>query len=214
MQYKNSQKLPLLLKTFSLAGLLLLTAGCDSDEKNMEMQPHDESKMMSIMDEMMKNMEAMPMNADPDINFAKMMLLHHQGAVEMANEELRSGDDNAMKATAQKVIEAQQKEIQDLQSFLGSYQPDQPMDEAFNMEIMDSMEKSGQASDLSILTGDTDHDFARLMVVHHQTAIENARAIQEHGTSPVIKEMAHTIVNAQMEEIKQLQAWLLANTQQ
>ncbi|WP_192825341.1 DUF305 domain-containing protein [Rufibacter sp. LB8] len=129
----------------------------------------------------------------------------------MANEELSSGDDAAIKAIATKVKTDQQKEIQELQAFISSYQPDQATSNMFNMELMESMEKSGRQSDLQVLTGDTDQDFAQLMIVHHQSAIENARAVQEHGTSTMIKEMAHRMINAQMAEIEELQEWLLAN---
>ncbi|WP_197464099.1 DUF305 domain-containing protein [Rufibacter sp. DG15C] len=167
--------------------------------------------MMGIMHDMMDDMEMMQMNGDPDVVFAQMMIMHHQGAIDMANEELSSGDDAAIKALATKIKEDQQQEIQELQAFIGSYQPDQATSGMFNMELMGSMEKSARQSDLQVLTGDTDQDFAQLMIVHHQSAIENARAVQEHGTSALIKEMAHRMIDAQMAEIEELQEWLLAN---
>lgn len=192
-------------------GSLLILSACDQDEDGFETQPHDDNKMMTIMHAMMTEMEGMSMTEDPDVTFAKMMVMHHQGAINMSNEELSSGDDATIKAIATKVIADQQKEIQDLQAFITSYQPDQPANNMFNMELMDSMEKSGKQSDLQVLTGDTDQDFAQLMIVHHQSAIENARAVQEHGTSAEIKEMAHMMIDAQMAEIQELQDWLLAN---
>ncbi|WP_034256427.1 DUF305 domain-containing protein [Adhaeribacter aquaticus] len=180
-------------------------------EEGLELQPHDDNKMMSIMHAMMDEMHKMSMTDDPDVAFAKMMIMHHQGAINMANEELNSGDDATIKGIATKIKADQQKEIQDLQAFITSYQPDQPTSSKFNMELMDSMEKSSRQSDLQIITGDTDHDFSQLMIVHHQSAIENAYAVLEHGTSPTIKTMAHMMIDAQVSEIKQLQEWLLAN---
>jgi uncharacterized protein (DUF305 family) len=196
-----------------LAGGLLLMAGCDEEDEGLKTQPHDQNKMMQIMHAMMDQMEEVAMTGDPDVVFASLMIVHHQGAITMSNEELQSGDDATLKVMAQKIITDQQKEIQELQAFLTTYQPDQGNDDEFHMEMMASMEKSGQAADLRVLTGDTDHDFAELMIVHHQSAIENARSVMEHGTSPEIKEMAHMMINKQMEEIKQLQEWLLAHKQ-
>jgi len=188
----------------------LSLASCKKEE-GLEVQPHDDNKMMSIMHAMMDEMHKMSMTDDPDVAFAKMMIMHHQGAINMANEELNSGDDATIKGIATKIKADQQKEIQDLQAFINSYQPDQPTSSKFNMELMDSMEKAGRQSDLQIITGDIDHDFSQLMIVHHQSAIENAYAVLEHGTSPTIKTMAHMMIDAQVSEIKQLQEWLLAN---
>jgi uncharacterized protein (DUF305 family) len=200
------------IRAIFLAGGLLLMAGCDDKDVDVLItQPHDENKMMAIMHEMDRMMEEVTMTNDPDVVFANMMVVHHQGAINMANEELAHGDDSELRAIAQKIITDQQKEIQELQDFLHDYEPDQPADHAFHEEMMASMEKASQAADLRILTGDTDHDFAELMIVHHQAAIEDARSVMEHGTSPEIKEMAHEMINAQMEEIKQLQEWLLAH---
>lgn len=194
---------------------MLLTASlffssCDKED-GLETQPHDQNKMMSIMHTMMTEMEAMPMNSEPDIDFAKMMVMHHQGAINMANEEIASGDDAAMKAIAQKIKTEQEQEIQEFNAFLSSYQPDQPMNMEFHMEVMESMEKMGRESDLRVLTGDTDQDFAQLMIPHHQAAMENAKSVMEHGNSPVIMAMAQKIIDSQMMDIKELQEWLLAN---
>ncbi|GAA4310311.1 DUF305 domain-containing protein [Nibribacter koreensis] len=197
------------MATFMVAGLLLTS--CTEEDEGLKLQPHDESKMMAIMHTMMDGMHSMSMAEDPDVVFAKMMVMHHQGAINMANEELMSGDDPAIKAIATKIKADQQQEIADLQAFVTSYRPDQPASSKFNMELMNSMDKSSRQSDLQIINGDTDHDFAQLMIVHHQSAIENAYAVLEHGTSPMIKEMAHMMIDAQMAEIKEFQEWILKN---
>lgn len=63
--------------------------------------------------EMMK-----PMSGDADRDFANMMIAHHQGAIDMANVELRYGKDPELRAMAQKVIDDQGKEIDALQRWL------------------------------------------------------------------------------------------------
>ncbi|WP_348677060.1 hypothetical protein [Flavobacterium coralii] len=47
----------------------------------MQLQAHDDNNMMDTMHAMMAEMEAMEMTHDPDIDFAAMMIMHHQGAV-------------------------------------------------------------------------------------------------------------------------------------
>jgi len=185
-------------------------ASCDKDDEGLETQPHDENKMMNIMHSMMTQMQGMQMTGDPDIDFAKMMIMHHQGAINMSNEEIASGDDATMKAKAQKIKAEQEKEIQEFNAFLTNRQPDQS-DMAFGMEQMKAMEKMGRASDLRVITGDIDHDFAQLMIPHHQTAMENSQSLLHHGNSPEMKAKAQAIIDSQMQDIKDLQEWLLVN---
>jgi uncharacterized protein (DUF305 family) len=53
--------------------------------------------------------------ADPfDAAFIKMMIPHHEGAIEMANEEIEKGADPELKQLAQAIIDAQQREINDM----------------------------------------------------------------------------------------------------
>ncbi|RPD43926.1 DUF305 domain-containing protein [Hymenobacter sediminis] len=73
------------------------------------------SKMKASMDAMMKNMP--PMVANPDMNFNMMMTVHHQSAVDMAQAELDHGKDTKLKEMAQKMIDAQQKEIADFKAW-------------------------------------------------------------------------------------------------
>jgi uncharacterized protein (DUF305 family) len=52
-----------------------------------------------------------------DLAFAEMMAAHHQGAIEMAKTELESGSLPEVKQFAQKVIDDQQKEVDQLQQW-------------------------------------------------------------------------------------------------
>jgi uncharacterized protein (DUF305 family) len=46
-----------------------------------------------------------------------MMIMHHQGAIEMAQTELREGSLPEVKQLAQQVITAQQAEIQQMETW-------------------------------------------------------------------------------------------------
>lgn len=74
--------------------------------------------MRSSMMGTMKGMESMKMSGDTDRDFAMMMKMHHQGAIDMAQMELKSGKDPKMKAMAKRIIEAQQKEIKEFDDWL------------------------------------------------------------------------------------------------
>ncbi len=63
------------------------------------------------MDGGMHDMQSMQTSGDVDVDFAKMMKIHHQQALEMAQVELDHGKSPEMKAMAKKIIDAQKKEI-------------------------------------------------------------------------------------------------------
>ena len=60
------------------------------------------------------------------------------------------------------------------------------------------------------MSGDTDKDFAMMMKVHHQGAVEMAEMELAHGKSPVMKAMAKKIIAAQKKEIAEFDRWLAA----
>jgi len=58
------------------------------------------------------------------------------------------------------------------------------------------------------MTGDTDKDFAMMMKLHHQQALNMAELQLAQGKSPEMKTMARQIIVAQKKEIAQFDKWL------
>lgn len=202
--------------TAHLSGLAFLLAlfstGCMGNQQGLEVQPHDENTFMTIMHAMMEKMDAVPMTGDPDHDFAMMMRMHHQGAIDMAKENLKSGRNAEMRAMAEKMIQAQQREIAEFTAFLSTYvtQP-QPNGKQFMMEQKESMHRMMMANDLRMITGNADNDFAQLMIDHHQSAIESSESVIRYGKETMTKQIARKIMDDQRMEISALQEWLLKN---
>ena len=66
----------------------------------------------------MEGMQKMPMTGDTDKDFAMMMKMHHQQALNMAEMELANGKSAEMKAMAKQIIVAQKKEIAQFDKWL------------------------------------------------------------------------------------------------
>jgi len=62
-----------------------------------------------------------PFTGDADRDFARMMIPHHQGAIDMAMVELRYGKDERLKRLAQEIIVTQKQEIQVMNLVLGAH---------------------------------------------------------------------------------------------
>jgi uncharacterized protein (DUF305 family) len=57
-------------------------------------------------------------SGDPDVDFARAMIAHHQGAIDMARILLEHGRDPETRQLAEEIVAAQEKEIQFLRSWL------------------------------------------------------------------------------------------------
>ena len=66
--------------------------------------------MTAAMARMHHEMMAPP-TGDPDRDFARMMIPHHQGAIDMARVQLQYGKDHRLRRLAQAIIVEQAQEI-------------------------------------------------------------------------------------------------------
>lgn len=69
------------------------------------------------------------------------------------------------------------------------------------MTGMDGMNKMS-------MSGDIDKDFAIMMKIHHQQAVDMSEMEIAHGKSPAMKTMAKQIIAAQKKEIAKFDQWL------
>lgn len=74
--------------------------------------------MKGMMKDNNDKMSSMSMSGNADVDFAMMMRVHHQGAIDMAQAELKDGKAPEMRKLAQSIIVAQKKEITQLERFL------------------------------------------------------------------------------------------------
>jgi uncharacterized protein (DUF305 family) len=77
-----------------------------------------QADMKGMMKDNNDKMLSMQMSGNPDVDFAMMMRIHHQGAIQMAEMELKNGKAPQMRKMAQKIIAAQKKEIAEIDKFL------------------------------------------------------------------------------------------------
>jgi uncharacterized protein (DUF305 family) len=77
--------------------------------------------LMAADQKMMAAMHAAPMTGDADKDFAAMMIPHHQGAIDMAKVELQYGKDPELRAMAEKIVKAQEKEISEMKAWQAAH---------------------------------------------------------------------------------------------
>ena len=121
----KSSKVMSILAGPSLAIVLAGGTVLAQDEKpNPPKSPADHAQMSGMHDmNSMHGMHGMKMTGDQDYDFAAMMRKHHEMGLQMAKKELREGDEPQMKQMAQKIIDAQTKEIAELDAWLAKNKP-------------------------------------------------------------------------------------------
>lgn len=89
---------------------------------DMQPQPSDSPFVKAFKTAHNKMMQDMhfPLTGDPDTDFRKHMIPHHQGAIDMAKLALQYARDPETKKVAQVIIDAQEKEITEMQAWLKS----------------------------------------------------------------------------------------------
>ena len=98
-----------------------MAASAPMSSGNMDMKGMKGMKdMKDMMGSMNEKMTSMPMSGNADVDFAAMMRLHHQGAIQMAEAELKDAKNAEMRAMAKNIIAAQKKEIAQLEKFLAA----------------------------------------------------------------------------------------------
>ncbi len=141
-----------------------------------------------------------------DVMFAQQMIPHHAQAIAMAKLAANRAASSEVRALATQVQAAQNPEINRMRGWLTAWK--EPMSMEMGSGMSDgSMSGSGMMSrsDTSRLRGLTgkafDRQFLTMMVVHHQGAIEAARAERAQGSYPPAKALAAGIIRAQSAEI-------------
>lgn len=189
-----------------LSGILLtvLLAACGAPAAQTSTAPTVDA--MAGMDHgSMGGMDhgVIPAEGQPyDAVFIDSMIVHHEGAILMANQALEQAERREIKELANAILGAQEGEIGQMKEWRASWYPD-------------LAETSGMAMDMGpmeVPAGDAPFDqrFIEAMILHHEGAIAMAQDALQNAERQEIKDLAQAIISAQEAEITQMRQWLSA----
>lgn len=157
---------------------------------------------------------------DADVTFASDMITHHAQALSMVDLTLDRPLDPEVQALAEEIRDAQGPEIETMADWLTTWGEEVPEtmrdhvnsghdrgDMSDNLDEMDHGDMPGMmtAEDMDALENASDEQFQdmwlRMMVEHHEGAVEMAETEQDDGQYKDAVDLAGQIIEAQKQEI-------------
>lgn len=164
---------------------------------------------LKMMDTMMVEMAKVSDSGSTESNFVRQMIPHHEGAVSMADYEIRFGKDFETIQLAKSIRAEQKNEIQLMQIWL-KQQPCVKLSGAlpvgYGLSMKKSMEKMMTDMPVNARLSEIDQAFSRVMMPHHQAAVDMARAVLRYSADQQISLFAQHIISSQEVEIEQMMA--------
>ena len=148
------------------------------------------------------DMSSMSMTSDApyDAMFIDSMIVHHQGAITMAQEALEKAQHTELKLFAQNVIMVQDGEITQMKVWRNNWYPDLAISAGNGMGMGDIIVSSDDSISYDIRWIDA-------MISHHQAAVTMAQDALTKAEHADIKNLAQAVIDMQSAEITQLEAW-------
>ena len=150
---------------------------------------------------------------DQDTTFAQMMIIHHEGAIEMSQLAIEQAETPEVVALAERIAEAQGPEIDEMTAWLNTWGEDVSPDDHGGMDMggmdMNGMSQEEMMTQLDGLTGtEFDQAFLEAMIAHHEGAIEMSEQQLADGQNPDAVALAEKIIADQQAEIAEMQELL------
>ena len=162
--------------------------------------------------DMKKMHRAMQMHysGDVDSDFARGMIPHHQGALDMARTQQTYGNDEFISMIVDNIALSQMEEIGSMSRWLdriGKAEPSADADTPETLAFKTAMRQMHHDMNIAY-SGNADLDFVCGMIPHHEGAIAMAKIEMEHGGNPEMLRLSKNIILAQQSDIALMKSWL------
>lgn len=210
------QSVGLVLSLGLLAPASAFIAGCSPSNSSSQMP----EQSMPASDDMPMEDHAMSMDLGPkdeefDLRFIDGMILHHQGAIAMAEAALQNSQRTEVKELAQNIIRDQKGEISRMQTWRQAWYPEASAEPIMydaqmghTMEMSTEMQASMRMDgDLGKADDEFDLRFINGMIPHHEGALAMAKQGLENSDRPELQQISKDILRTQNVEIDLMNQW-------
>lgn len=195
-------------------GLTAALSACGSTSGGTSVQPSGQIITSSVA-------EPTPLSTSihnsTDTQFTQMMIVHHQGAVQMAQLAADRAITYEVRALGKRIVGAQGPEIQRMSGWLTTWgeaaasRPDGTSDTGMTHSSMqvEGMDQADATAALAARTGkEFDRQFLTAMIAHHQSALDMAKVEQSRGLNADAVELSGNIAASQTAEMDEMRAMI------
>jgi uncharacterized protein (DUF305 family) len=146
-----------------------------------------------------------------DLRFIDEMTIHHRMAIMSSEHMISDSERPELRKLADNIQKSQSEQIDQMQEWRQRWYPNTGPAYGVPAGMMDAgmMERMMGGSMQQVMGGSAaDEMFLRMMIPHHEQAIEMSEQALDEAEHPEIKELAKKIIDEQSAEIKLMQGYL------
>jgi uncharacterized protein (DUF305 family) len=172
----------------AMSPIALLTSCGGGDQAQNEAAPVENAAMAEASnpfaeaEQKMSQAMMAAVGADAGDNWARKMIEHHQGAIDMSEVVLGQNPAPEVAEMARMAIEKQRKDIEDIRKLLKDGGPDQASAELYRPAMMDMQQKMQAA-----MGADASETYMRKMIEHHKGAVAMSDVALQNGVSGALR---------------------------
>jgi uncharacterized protein (DUF305 family) len=151
-----------------------------------------------------------------DLQFIDQMIMHHRGALMSSEHMIADSERPELRELAQNIQESQSAQIGQMQAWreewygdagrtfgmMDTTQMDEMMGDGMMQEMMGGSMRGMMGGDAAGVM------FLRMMIPHHQLAVDMSEEALEEADHPELKELAQKIIEEQSAEIELMEGYL------
>ncbi len=150
-----------------------------------------------------------------DLQFIDQMTMHHQGAIMSSKHMISDSERPELRKLAENIEESQSEQIDQMQEWRDEWHPDAEQTSGMPAGMMDEMMSDGMMEQMmggsmqEMMGSDsTDVMFLRMMIPHHQMAVNMSEKALKRSEHPELEELARKIIDEQTAEIELMEGYL------
>jgi len=154
-----------------------------------------------------------------DLQFVDQMTMHHEGAIMSSEHMISDSKRPELRELAENIEESQSEQIDRMQEWRDEWHPDAEqtsgmpagmMDEMMDEMMGDGMMERMMGGSMQEMMGGgaTDEMFLRMMIPHHEMAVDMSEKALEEAEHPELKDLARKIIDEQTAEIELMEGYL------
>jgi uncharacterized protein (DUF305 family) len=206
-KYRRFGLLAVLLVTSLVLASSCVGGGSGESEQENSEQGTEEGAQDNDSQSSTQTMGSFDEDKPFDLQFIDQMIIHHQGAIMSAEHMIADSERPELRQLSENIQTSQAEQIEQMRAWREEWYPDAGPTFEMDPTQMSEMMGDNQMQEMMGTEG-TDAMFLRMMIPHHQLAIDMSEQALDYAEHPELKELTQQIIDEQSAEIELMEGYL------